>query len=706
MGRFWLFPLALGLSAAGAAPARVARVIEDFEAGGGERWEAVNDAPQGERAGATGAVWAGWGGLTLRLDGVPDEADGLSFWVRTDDGRTAALTFGLYEWEEQRQVEAFGERLWATPTWQKYTFPLADLPRLWARAGNKELDPEQVRTLQFQRLIWAGGGLRSERLVFDHVAFVAGAQRRAVEDVRPAVRIEVNAAKRAAHVKRFWRCISPGDTAEQNSFFEGPDGAAMRLLGADGVFDYARIAWHVSPGTSPWVDYTYGKPIFAEGPDGKLVRDFAGQDALIENVRQCDLTPMILLHGMPRPLAREVPAEKRKPGLGPPSDYGDWQAVVRDFADHYARKYGAQALAQWYWEVWNEPDLWWHNWKLEGKHAGREAYATLFDHAAAGLAQVVPRPSVGGPAVAGYPRDYCEVLARHAAQGTNAVTGERGSPLAFISYHCYANAFGQMVKLYEANAILRKHGLERDVEVHATEFGNAIWGHQLSGRYQAAAVCQIVDAYAYAARADQARVDGVYWFGLLRAFSRDCDAYFAPPNPKARMQITTLFLHVKGTLLAKPVTNLYRALDYLGTEWLEVSGAHFGDPVNAMATLSEDGKRLAVLVYRHDWLDRRLTGDARAVELRLVGVPFAGRARLRQFRIDSSHSDVTAAWRAEGSPPYAEITAEQVRRIREHARLEPATPERQVALGEGGTWTTSLRLEPHAIALFVLDAGE
>ena len=677
-------------------------VLQDFEGEGARNWQRDGDAPVGKGAGATTFLFTHWGGLSVPVDAVPAEADGIAFWIRTDDGASAALTAALYEWEGKRELQAFGIRLWATPAWQRYVVPFAKMRHVWARAGDKKLDLPAVRTVQFQRFLWSPGALASKRVLFDHIEFVKGSTACTVERRDRQVAITVDAAAPPVTVRRFWRAISVADTVEQNSHFEGPEGKAMAVIGADRTFDVARIAWHANRYSSAWVKFTYGAPIYREDENGKPVYDFSGQDALVENIRKCGMRPMFLLHTLPRELASEPPRRPKGGCTAPPRDYAQWHKLVKTFVQHYADKYGVEELATWYWEIWNEPDLWWQNWKSKGKHAGYEAYFELFDHATAAIREVVPNAQVGGPAVAGYPRDYPRQLARHAARGKNYVTGKTGSPLAFISHHCYDGALGQMHKLFEAKTILDKEAPGRKIAIQTTEYGNGIWGVQRAGRYQAASLCQTIDACAYAARRNAAPMAWLFWFGTMRSFSSDCDAFFTTPHSKARYQITTLFLNVRDTVFAKPVYNAYRALNHVDTRWLKVEGTQVGDLVGAFATLADDGSRLSILVYSHDRLDLDAAKRPQPVALTVRGLPFGGKVHLRQFRIDSAHSDVYAAWKAAGSPKPKAISPEQVRAIKAHDALEAGAPDQTLTLEKGGSWTTKLELEPHAVALYVL----
>jgi xylan 1,4-beta-xylosidase len=709
--------LAGGLGAMAAEP-EVVQVVEDFEGPGAEGlWQPVADAPVGRGAGLTSNVFKNWGGLAFPLQGVPKGADGLSFWVRTDDGETAAITLALFESlpveGRLRQVEAWGNRFWATPAWQKYTFPLKGMETVWAWKPDRRLDRERVTTVQFPRSFWEGNGMRSARVVFDQVQFVRGATDATVERKEAGYRLTVDAAKPQGPLRRFWRALSPGPSGEQNTHLQGAAGEALRLIAREKTFDVLRVAWHVRPHKSAYVPYEYGAPVYTQTEDATPVFEFKDQDTFLDAVvRELRLRPMVLLGCLPNALGSRI--EHGKAMNGPPNDHAKWKGLVETFARHYAERYGRDEVAQWYWEVWNEPDLWWFNWYLYGEdgkkqEAKPEAFAKLYDYAAAGLVQALPGARVGGPAIAGYPRYYCRELLLHCVGGTNHCTGGKGAPLQFLSHHCYGGALEQLRKLYGEADILAKHAQGRDIEIQVTEYAPSIFGQPLGTRYQAASLCQSLDAYLYAAERG-APIRWLHWFGLVREFDTDAAAYFAPKHKDARYQVTTLFLCPKpaqgpGTLLAKPVYNAYRMLTHVEGQRLAVAGSQFGDPVHAIAAASSDGKRLAILVYHHEPRDTRSAGPSQPVALTVTGLPFDGAMRVSHYAIDSGHSDVFAAWEKLGTPPRDAITPEQIQQIKAHDGLELVSPPARVApVTKGGSWSAELRLEPHAIALLVLAA--
>ncbi len=63
------------------------------------------------------------------------------------------------------------------------------------------------------------------------------------------------------------------------------------------------------------------------------------------------------------------------------------------FAQHLVDRYGIDEVAQWYFEVWNEPniDFW-------SGIPSKQRYFELYDHTARALKAVSPRLRVGGPA--------------------------------------------------------------------------------------------------------------------------------------------------------------------------------------------------------------------------------------------------------------------------------------------------------------------
>lgn len=110
----------------------------------------------------------------------------------------------------------------------------------------------------------------------------------------------------------------------------------------------------------------------------------------------------------------------------PPRDYAKWDGLITALVKHWTDRYGAEEVASWRFEIWNEPNL---NlfWQPPAGTTAREAYFELYEHTARDVKSVNPRYAVGGPAGAGpiWTKeliDFCE---------------QTQVPIDFISYHSY-----------------------------------------------------------------------------------------------------------------------------------------------------------------------------------------------------------------------------------------------------------------------------
>ena len=85
-----------------------------------------------------------------------------------------------------------------------------------------------------------------------------------------------------------------------------------------------------------------------------------------------------------------------KPNVSPPKDWAKWDDLdLPRFTKHLVDRYGIDEVAQWYFEVWNEPNI--DFWAGEPKQA---TYFELYDHTAAAIKTGDSRLRVGGPATA------------------------------------------------------------------------------------------------------------------------------------------------------------------------------------------------------------------------------------------------------------------------------------------------------------------
>ena len=99
--------------------------------------------------------------------------------------------------------------------------------------------------------------------------------------------------------------------------------------------------------------------VYSEGPDGKPVYNWSYVDQIYDGVLANGVRPFVELSFMPSALAASQKPHPfwYKPLPNPPRSYEKWGKLIENFARHLEDRYGADEVRQWYFEVWNEPNI-------------------------------------------------------------------------------------------------------------------------------------------------------------------------------------------------------------------------------------------------------------------------------------------------------------------------------------------------------------
>src|SRR6201993_5278720 len=166
--------------------------------------------------------------------------------------------------------------------------------------------------------------------------------------------------------------------------------------------------------------------VYDEDKSGTPVFNFTYVDQIYDGLLANGVRPFVEISFMPYKLAARLDyhAFWYKQIVSPPKDYAKWDALITAFAQHLVDRYGIDEVSQWYFEVWNEPniDFW------TGRPA-QQTYFELYDHTARALKAVNSRIRVGGPATA--QAAWVDAMIAHAASSN--------VPLDFVSTHVYGN---------------------------------------------------------------------------------------------------------------------------------------------------------------------------------------------------------------------------------------------------------------------------
>ena len=124
-----------------------------------------------------------------------------------------------------------------------------------------------------------------------------------------------------------------------------------------------------------------------------------------------------------------------------------WSTLIQTLVAHWVARYGIQEVAEWFFEVWNEPNL-------KALWTGtKKDYFTLYRVTADAIKRVDPSLKVGGPATArdGWIEEFLEFCAAAKV------------PVDFVTTHHYpTDALGQEDDDTETQLANRQRGVLRE----------------------------------------------------------------------------------------------------------------------------------------------------------------------------------------------------------------------------------------------------
>jgi xylan 1,4-beta-xylosidase len=117
--------------------------------------------------------------------------------------------------------------------------------------------------------------------------------------------------------------------------------------------------------------------LYDETDSGTSIYNFTYVDEIYDGLLERGVRPFVEISFMPRKLAAKEAFHPfwYEQNVAPPRDYAKWDALIHAFAQHLIERNGIDEVAQWYFEVWNEPNI--DFWAGEPKQA---TYFELYDH--------------------------------------------------------------------------------------------------------------------------------------------------------------------------------------------------------------------------------------------------------------------------------------------------------------------------------------
>jgi xylan 1,4-beta-xylosidase len=358
---------------------------------------------------------------------------------------------------------------------------------------------------------------------------------------------------------------------------------------------------------------------------------------------------------MPRKLAANLTPHAfwYKPFPSPPKDPSTWGALIEAFTKHLVDRYGRNEVEQWYFEVWNEPNI--DFWNGVPKQS---TYFQLYDVTAAAVKKVDPKIRVGGPATA--QAAWVDSFIAHCTQ--NRI------PFDFVSTHVYGNdtskdVFGNEVPIPRRDMVARAAKKVYD-QVRASAAPNTpiIWSE-----YNATYMTQ------------QEVTDSAFMGPWLANNIRECDglansmSYWSFSDVfEEQGVVKTPFYGGYGLIaergIPKAAFRVFELLHRLGDRRLAVKSE------NILATKRDDGT-LVLAVWNYAEPGENV--GTKTFRLDIKGSEATG---YRMQFVDPDHGSALKAWQKMGSP--ATPTLVQIRdliqgselpAVRDHPMSEPIT---------------------------------
>jgi xylan 1,4-beta-xylosidase len=412
--------------------------------------------------------------------------------------------------------------------------------------------------------------------------------------------------------------------------------------------------------------------VYREDDKGNPIYNFQYIDDLYDRMLAKGVRPFVELGFSPGALAtvKDTTFWWRADG-SPPSDYGKWSGLVQAFVQHCVDRYGIDEVRHWYFEVWNEPNLY----QSFFRGGSQEKYFELYKVTAETIKKIDPQLRVGGPATSNFNMDG-EALRQAQASGKPfdpstipwrpvwisdflAYCHDNHLPVDFVSTHPYPQDFAiDQPGLSERQHYRRSIDATQDdlrtirgiidksyypkAEIHLTEWNSS-----------PSPVDHSHDALAAATFIVKTNLESI---GLVDSLS-----YWTFTDVFEENRNTDSIFHggfglINYQEIVKPAFHAYRFMNELGDVKL-------AQTKGAIVTRFSESGHIVALAYNYppemrvslpvsktlaaaDAIDN--SGSARELTLNIDHLP-AGAPFLIET-LDKEHGDAVAAWEALGKP--------------------------------------------------------
>ncbi|MCK4966335.1 hypothetical protein KAS50_04850, partial [bacterium] len=274
--------------------------------------------------------------------------------------------------------------------------------------------------------------------IFCITSFFKGSRLNSAE--KSNIQISVDAGKITGSLSHIWNGFM-GNAALTIT----PDGEKLlsRIVETS-KYPYYRRVWGVTRSDAGNFESYGSTNVYNEDDEGNPIYDYTIIDQLFDILISKNIIPIACIGFMPGSLSSapdsKTDSQKRDfyPSMDferyPPKDYEKWYKLIYNIVEHCVDRYGRKSVAQWKWELWNEPDIrnYWRS--------TEEEFIKMYDYTAAAVKDALPEAQVGGITVTHNGTPFLIKFVKHCLHEINYRDPSlKGAPLDFITFHLKAS---------------------------------------------------------------------------------------------------------------------------------------------------------------------------------------------------------------------------------------------------------------------------
>ena len=429
-----------------------------------------------------------------------------------------------------------------------------------------------------------------------------------------------------------------------------------------------------------------GQNVYSEDKNGNPVYDFSNVNKVFGEYVKRGLKPVVEYDYLPKQLENKTNKgsngndEGMKMKNMGPNNWKKWSDLMKAATQNFIDVFGEEEVRTWYFEVWNEPD----GWPMDQLDVFYKMYDVFVD----AVTSVNDEFRVGGPAC--YHEYFLRPFLNHVVNGTNHVTGAKGTRIDFISYHIYGLSgkwlnsephIQPQVQRFSQSVLWLKRLMKDFPELKGTEFHINEWG--MSSNF----FRTVKDHPDLVYRNNEE--SPLFLVKLVNSLYQIEDKYNFPISMLlywgfcGEADANEVFTGKRELTIAgnipKPVQTGFEMLAQLKEKRIQVSRQKKDSRFGVLATKSGNGE-IALIAYNYNETDRGVENKEK-VTLQITGLEPNSTYRVEQTKLDKNNNNTYSAWEKAGSPGF--LSKAEIAKLKGVASLDSVRKEDFVTDNKG-----------------------